>query len=107
MPRRLIINADDFGMTSGVNRAIAEAHRAGIVTSATLMANEAAVDEAIALASQNPTLSTGCHVVLVDGTPVSQAETVQSLIGSRNGNGAQFRPGVAHLAIAAASGKVR
>src|ERR1700738_2326752 len=104
--RRLIINADDFGMTSGVNRAIAEAHRAGIVTSATLMANEAAVDEAIALVAQYPSLGTGCHVVLVDGVPLCQPESVHSLIGSSNGNGARFRPGIAHLALAAAWGKL-
>jgi chitin disaccharide deacetylase len=107
MARRLIINADDFGMTCGVNRAIAEAHRAGVVTSATVMANEAAVDDAIALAGQNPSLGTGCHVVLVDGSPLSQPEAVRSLIESRNGAGAQFRPGIAHLAIATLSAKVR
>lgn len=105
--RRLIINADDMGMTSGVNRAIAEAHRAGIVTSATVMANEAAVPEAIAIAAQIPTLGTGCHVVLVDGSPISSPENVSSLIASQNGNGAQFRPGISHLAVAAVSGKVK
>src|SRR5690349_19802006 len=92
--RRLIVNADDFGMTSGVNRAIAESHKSGVVTSATVMANEAAVDEAILLASQNPSLATGCHVVLVDGAPLSQPDSVQSLIGSRNGDLARFRPGI-------------
>ena len=105
--RRLIVNADDFGMTSGVNRAIAESHKSGVVTSATIMANEAAVDEAIALASQNPSLGTGCHVVLVDGAPVSQPDSVQSLIGSRNGDLARFRAGIAHLAVAAVSRSVR
>ncbi len=105
--RRLIVNADDFGMTSGVNRAIAEAHRAGVVTSATLMANEAAVDEAITLASQNPSLGTGCHVVLVDGTPVSQPDAVQSLIASHNGPTARFRSGIAQLAVAALTRSIR
>jgi predicted glycoside hydrolase/deacetylase ChbG (UPF0249 family) len=105
--RRLIVNADDFGMTSGVNRAIAESHKSGVVTSATVMANEAAVDEAIALASQSPSLGTGCHVVLVDGTPVSQPDAVQSLIGSRNGDAARFRPGIAQLAVAALSRSLR
>lgn len=106
MPR-LIINADDFGMTSGVNRAIAEAHRAGIVTSSTMMANERAIDEAIAIASQNPSLGTGCHVVLLDGVPISPDDSVSSLVDSRNGSGACFRPGIVPLAIAAAGGKVR
>ena len=67
---RLILNADDFGLTSGVNRAVAELHRAGVLTSATLMARAAATDEAIAIARSTPTLGVGCHVVLVDGEPV-------------------------------------
>lgn len=107
MPRRLIINADDFGMTSGVNRAITDAHRAGLVTSATTMANATATNEAISLATQNHSLATGCHLVLVDGQPLSEPDSVQSLIASRNGNHAQFRSGVAKLAIAAASGTLR
>jgi predicted glycoside hydrolase/deacetylase ChbG (UPF0249 family) len=105
--RRLIVNADDFGMTPGINRAIAEAHRAGIVTSATIMANEAAVGEAIAMASQSPSLGTGCHVVLVDGAPVSQPDAVHSLIGSRKNQIARFRPSIAYLALAAASRRIR
>jgi predicted glycoside hydrolase/deacetylase ChbG (UPF0249 family) len=105
--RRLIINADDFGMTSGVNRAILDAHRSGTVTSATIMANELATDEAIALANASPSLATGCHVVLVDGRPLSNLDRVRSLIGSHNGTGAHFRPGVAHLAMAAVSGRIR
>ena len=70
-PRRLIINADDFGLTSGVNRAIIEAHQRGVVTSTTLMANSAAFADAAQLAHINPKLSVGCHVVLVDGLAVS------------------------------------
>lgn len=67
---RLIVNADDFGLTSGVNRAILELHRAGVLTSTTLMAIAPATQEAVALALATPTLSVGCHVVLVDGTPM-------------------------------------
>lgn len=69
--RRLIINADDFGLTAGVNRAIAEANRSGVLTSATMMANASAFDEAAAQAKAQPSLKTGCHVVLIDGVPVS------------------------------------
>lgn len=105
--RRLIINADDFGMTSGVNHAIIEAHRAGTVTSCTLMANESAVEDAAALASRTPSLAVGCHIVLVDGRPLSPADNVSSLITSRNGNDARFRPGIAELAHAAVSGKIQ
>ena len=67
---RLIVNGDDFGLTAGVNRAILELHRAGVLTSATLMAKAAATDEAIELARATPSLGVGCHVVLVDGEPV-------------------------------------
>jgi hopanoid biosynthesis associated protein HpnK len=76
--RRLIINADDFGFTSGVNRAIVKAHTQGVVTSATLMANSPAFAEAQQLAKGLPRLSIGCHVVLIDGEPVLPFETIPS-----------------------------
>lgn len=68
--RSLIVNADDFGLTPGVNRAILELHQRGALTSATLMARAAATEEAIEMARATPTLGVGCHVVLVDGEPV-------------------------------------
>ena len=68
--RRLIINADDFGLTPGVNRAIVEGHRRGIVTSATLMATGAAFADAVQLAHATPTLAVGCHVVLIADRPL-------------------------------------
>ncbi|HUM05024.1 MAG TPA: ChbG/HpnK family deacetylase [Terriglobales bacterium] len=77
------MNADDLGLTQGVNRAIGEAHADGVVTSATLMACGAAFDDAIALVKANPGLSVGCHVVLVDGMPVSDPELIPSLIAKR------------------------
>ena len=63
----LIVNADDFGRTPGVNRGIVEAHRHGIVTSATLMVNQPAAAEAAALAQKNPRLGVGLHVTLTGG----------------------------------------
>lgn len=69
--RRLIVNADDFGLTQGVNRAIVQGNAAGIVTSATLMANAKASLAATDLAKLQPSLKTGCHVVLIDGEPLS------------------------------------
>jgi predicted glycoside hydrolase/deacetylase ChbG (UPF0249 family) len=81
MPRRLILNADDFGLTSGINRAVAELHRAGALTSATLMANGPAFDDAVAVASSNPTLSVGCHIVLTDGIPVCHPHDIPTLLG--------------------------
>ena len=79
--RRLIINADDFGLTLGVNRAIVEAHQRGVVTSATLMANAGAVEDAVARA-RDARLSVGCHVVLIDGAPVLSAPEVPTLVAS-------------------------
>lgn len=65
--RRLSVNADDFGFTRDVNRGILEAHRNGILTATTLMANGAAFEDAVALARETPTLDVGVHFVLVGG----------------------------------------
>ncbi|MGB8006797.1 MAG: ChbG/HpnK family deacetylase [Terriglobales bacterium] len=82
--RQLIVNADDFGLTAGVNRGIVEAHTSGVVSSATLMANGAAFGDAVASARSAPKLSVGCHVVLVDGKPVSPPDTVDTLLAIRS-----------------------
>lgn len=77
---RLIVNADDFGLTEGINRAIGELFQAGVLTSATLMANGAAFQHAVQTAKRNPGLAIGCHVVLVDGTAVAEPGSVASLL---------------------------
>jgi predicted glycoside hydrolase/deacetylase ChbG (UPF0249 family) len=71
--KQLIVNADDFGLTSGVNRAVAELHAEGLLTSSTLMARAGATEEAIEITRSTPSLGVGCHVVLVDGTSVLSA----------------------------------
>jgi chitin disaccharide deacetylase len=76
---RLIINADDFGLTTGVNRAIVEAHDHGLVTSATLMANGGTFEDAVQRAQATPRLGVGCHVVFVDGAPVLDAKQIPTL----------------------------
>ena len=81
MPPSLILNADDFGLTPGINRAIAELHTAGALTSATLMASGPAFDDAIRIAHEHPTLGIGCHIVLTDGAPISPPETIPTLLG--------------------------
>jgi hopanoid biosynthesis associated protein HpnK len=93
--RRLIINADDFGLTSGVNRAIAEANRSGVLTSATIMANARAFTEAASLAKARPGLKPGCHIVLIDGEPVSP-----DLPSLTNGS-SRFRTSLKNFALAA------
>jgi hopanoid biosynthesis associated protein HpnK len=97
--RRLIVNADDFGYTSGVNRAIIEAHTRGVVTSSTLMANGAKFAEAVQLAKTVPQLSVGCHVVLTDGDPVLDAEQLRSLTAASH-----FRDGMMTFAARAIGG---
>lgn len=84
MPR-LIVNADDFGIAPGVNRAILELHGAGVLTSATIMAQAAAAEDAIRMALSTPTLGVGCHIVLVDGAPVSDQRSIRSLIDRNTG----------------------
>jgi predicted glycoside hydrolase/deacetylase ChbG (UPF0249 family) len=65
--KRLVVNADDFGFTPDVNRGIQEAHREGILTATTLMANGEAFDDAVRLARDTPSLDVGCHLVLISG----------------------------------------
>jgi chitin disaccharide deacetylase len=103
--RRLIVNADDFALTSGVNRGILEAHRRGIVTSATLMACGSEFQEAVALAKQAPTLSVGCHVLLVDATPMLDLPKVSSLVFENSGV-FQFRESLARFAMLAVTGRL-
>jgi predicted glycoside hydrolase/deacetylase ChbG (UPF0249 family) len=101
---RLILNADDFGLTSEVNRAITELHRAGVLTSTTLMAHAAATDEAIELTQATPTLGVGCHVVLVDGEPQLPARQIPSLTGPRTG---RFQPTLGAFLQRLLTGRIR
>ena len=103
--RRLIINADDFGLTAGVNRAIAEAHQHGLVTSATLMANSAEFAGAAQLAKANPKLSVGCHIVLLDGAPLSPPELIPALI-EQSQSTPQLRDKLLPFASLAIRGKI-
>ena len=81
----LIINADDFGLSPGVNRAVIKAWREGILTSASLMAAGDAFDEAVALAGQNPGLQVGLHLTLVQGRAVLPPEEIPGLV-DQSGN---------------------
>jgi hopanoid biosynthesis associated protein HpnK len=103
--RRLIVNADDFGFTAGVNRAILEAHTGGIVTSSTLMANGRVFQEAVGLAKTVPRLSVGCHIVLIDGEPVGDAKSLPSIV-PKKGSGVRFRDNLKSFAARALSGQL-
>jgi hopanoid biosynthesis associated protein HpnK len=81
--KRLIVNADDFGLTKLVSEGILHAHYHGIVTSTSLMANGEAFEEAIAMAMRAPRLSVGVHLALTQGIPVSPAWEVPTLVDAR------------------------
>lgn len=79
--KQLILNADDFGITRGVNEGIIRAHREGVLTSTTLMADGLAFEHAVERAKQNPGLGVGCHLVLVGGLAISKREDIPTLAG--------------------------
>lgn len=93
---RLIVNADDFGRSRSINEAVIRAHREGILMSASLMVNEPAFDEAVALAKENPKLGVGLHLTLLCGHSALPEERIPGLVNARRefGNdpvGAGFR----------------
>lgn len=86
----LIINADDFGLTSGINRAIIRAHQRGALTSATLMAGGLAWREAVELSKAHPGLGVGIHLTLTALRPVLPPEQVPSLVDGQGRFRRQF-----------------
>lgn len=101
--KRLIVNADDFGLTSGVNRAVIEGHERGIITSATLMANVPAFAEAAQLARERPGLGIGLHFNITEGHPIAPAAQVHSLTDGRS----EFLGTVAAVAWRSLAGRLR
>jgi len=104
MPSRLILNADDFGLTPGINRAIGELNAAGVLTSATLMAAGPTFEDAVQVARAHPDLGVGCHIVLTDGMPVAAPDSIRSLLGPDRHS---FRPRLSHFLQALFTGRVR
>jgi chitin disaccharide deacetylase len=82
-PRFAVINGDDFGFSSGVNRAIIKAHTEGVLTSTSLMVTGIAFEEAVALAKAHPSLGVGLHLVLVCGSAVLPTQKVPHLVDRR------------------------
>jgi chitin disaccharide deacetylase len=78
---QVILNADDFGRSTEINRAVLQAHREGVLTSASLMVTGDAAEEAVALARAAPALAVGLHLVLSDGRPASPAQKIPHLTG--------------------------
>ena len=81
--RRLIVNADDFGLSHSVNEAVIHAHRDGVLTAASLMVNGPGWDEALKLAKENPGLGVGLHLTLLVGRSALPPEKIPGLVNSR------------------------
>ncbi len=81
--RRLIVNADDFGRSRSINEAVVRAHREGILTTASLMVNEAACNEAVALARENPKLGVGLHLTLLCGKSTLPPERIPGPVNAQ------------------------
>lgn len=88
-PRRLVVNADDFGRSASINQAVIQAHTGGILTTASLMVNEPACGEAVRLASAHPTLGVGLHLTLLLGRTALPPARIPGLADAQGG----FRSG--------------
>lgn len=78
--KQLIITSDDFGLSTGVNRAVEQAWRDGLLTCASIMPGGAAFDEAVKIARRNPGLQVGLHLTLVQGRAVLPPERIPALV---------------------------
>jgi predicted glycoside hydrolase/deacetylase ChbG (UPF0249 family) len=83
--KNLIVNADDLGWTEGINRGIVDAHRRGLVTSTSLLANGRAFESGLAVNRNHPELGVGVHLNLSDGAPTAPAGSVPGLL-NKDGN---------------------
>jgi predicted glycoside hydrolase/deacetylase ChbG (UPF0249 family) len=81
----VIVNGDDFGLSPGVNRGVIEAHRNGLVTATSMIANTPFFEQSIDSLLSNPQLDPGVHLCLGPGSPVTHASSVPSLV-SREGH---------------------
>lgn len=95
VPRGLIVTADDLGASIEVNDAVAQAHRDGILTAASLMVTGVAAADAVTRARTMPGLGVGLHVVLVEGRPALPPERLPALVGADG----RFRIDMARLAL--------
>jgi hopanoid biosynthesis associated protein HpnK len=80
--KRIIFNADDFGRSPAINTAVMQAHRDGVLTSASLMVAGDAAEEAVALARNTPTLAVGLHLVVISGRAALPPKEIPHLVDS-------------------------
>jgi predicted glycoside hydrolase/deacetylase ChbG (UPF0249 family) len=102
MLRQLVVNADDLGLTVGVNTGIFDAHDRGILTSASLFANAPATVDALQRTRVRPSLGIGVHLALVDGTPMLPPSRVPTLVE----DGGRFRASWKPFIVACLRGRV-
>jgi predicted glycoside hydrolase/deacetylase ChbG (UPF0249 family) len=98
LQRSLIVNADEFGLTEGINEGIIEVHSRGIVTSTTMVANLWAFDHAAKLSRKYPSLAVGVHLNLTHGAPILPPERVHTLV-DHNGYFFRRRPFLQRLIL--------
>ncbi|MBC8508982.1 MAG: carbohydrate deacetylase [Chloroflexi bacterium] len=97
MPKRLIINSDDYGRTPDISRGIREAHLQGVVTSTTCMMNiSTTADDVVVALKETPKLGMGVHLVLTMGKPLSTREAVSSVV-DQDGNFFKYDAFIANL----------
>ncbi len=101
--KKLIVNADDFGLTEKVNQAIIKGHQEGIITSTSLLANGRAFDSAVVLAKQFTSLGVGVHLNLTEGAPLSALLGLRGLVNP----GGSFRLTPVRLACCLLSGAIK
>src|SRR5215467_12385791 len=82
--RRLIVNADDFGASESINSAVIEAHQRGILTTASLMVNGAAAEQAVRMAKANPRLGVGLHLTLCSGYSALPPAQIPALVNQHS-----------------------
>ncbi len=99
---RLVVNADDFGYTAGINRAVFSLYASGALSSATAMARGAALPAGWSAPAPGERPPVGCHVVLVDGRPAADAGAVPSLL-----EGDRFRPTLGRFVADLLRGRIR
>lgn len=101
--KQLIINADDFGLSPGINRGVIKAFREGILSSTTMLVNMPGFEESVTLAQENPDLSVGIHLNLSWGRPTAKPDKVSSLVDGKE----HFSNSVLALAVKSFLGKVK
>ncbi|MDI3478516.1 MAG: hypothetical protein PWQ59_2041 [Thermoanaerobacterium sp.] len=88
----LIVNADDFGLTKGVNKGVVECYKSGILRSTSIMCNMPYANEALQVKELCPDLGFGIHITLDAGKPLSSPEKVNTLVDERG----YFKRGFPH-----------